>query len=76
MARGKSKSTAVNSQKWEFKGFINYTFEAKEITEMLNWFDQRTIDHAETIQLWCDEGFKVSQSYDASRNCYIFSATP
>lgn len=75
MARGTSKATAAKEAKWNFKGFINYQFTAKEINQMLDYFQERTFDHSDTLEQWLSEGFKFSMSYDASRNCYIASFT-
>ena len=75
MARGQSKAVESKKETWKFKGFINYTFSAQEIIEMLNYFDERTFDHSDTLSQWCDEGFKVGLSYDAFKNCYVASMT-
>jgi len=75
MARGKSQFVETKKVEWKFKGFINYTFTAQEIIEMLSYFDERTFDHSDTIAQWCDEGFKVGFSYDAFKNCYVASMT-
>lgn len=75
MARGTSNSSASKKKAWEFKGFINHEFSAEEIVEMLKWFEDRTVDIPEILANWCDAGWKTSQSYDATRNLYIFSAT-
>jgi len=75
MARGTSSSKKVKSEKWQFKGFVNYEFTPEEITFMIQWFEGRTFDHPSMIEAWCDVGFKASFSYDAFKNCYVFSAT-
>lgn len=75
MARGKSQFVETKKEAWKFKGFINYTFSAQEITEMLNYFTERTFEHSDTIMQWCDLGFKVGFSYDSFKNCYVASMT-
>lgn len=75
MARKKAVSTESKSNTFKFKGFINYTFSATEITNMLSYFDDRTFDHADTIAQWADTGFKIGFSYDDFKNCYACSAT-
>lgn len=75
MARNAKSDDGSKSKKWQFQGFINHEFTPAQIQQMTDYFDQRTFDHADTLQHWTDEGFKVSISYDEYRNCYLMSFT-